>query len=67
MEATQEECLLPPAPRIVTRIRLQQTFPRPLGLFADTGVDGMTMRYVGRIPLAKSYGTLGLYCVRAAD
>lgn len=34
---------------------------------AATGVDGVTMRYVGRIPLAKSYGTLGLYCVRAAD
>jgi hypothetical protein len=34
---------------------------------AATGVEGMAMRYVGRIPLAKSYGTLGLYCVRAAD
>jgi class 3 adenylate cyclase len=34
---------------------------------AATGIDGVTMRYVGRIPLAKSYGTLGLYCVRAAD
>ena len=38
-----------------------------LGGGAATGVDGVTMRYVGRIPLAKSYGTLGLYCVRAAD
>jgi tetratricopeptide (TPR) repeat protein len=34
---------------------------------AATGVDGMTMRYVGRIPLAKGYGTLGLYCVRPVD
>jgi hypothetical protein len=34
---------------------------------AATGVNGMTMRYVGRIPLAKGYGTLGLDCVRAAD
>jgi hypothetical protein len=34
---------------------------------AATGVDGVTMRYVGRIPLAKSYGTLGLYCVRSID
>jgi tetratricopeptide (TPR) repeat protein len=34
---------------------------------AATGVGGMTMHYVGRIPLAKGYGTLGLYCVRAAD
>ena len=26
---------------------------------------GITMHYVGRIPLAKGYGTLGLYCLRA--
>lgn len=26
---------------------------------------GMAMNYVGRIPLAKGYGTLGLYCLRA--
>ena len=26
--------------------------------------DGLSMRYVGRTPLAKGYGTLGLYCVR---
>lgn len=34
---------------------------------AATGMDGMTMHYVGRIPLAKDYGTLGLYCVRPSD
>ncbi len=33
---------------------------------AATGVDGLTTRYVGRIPLAKGYGTLELYCVRPA-
>ncbi len=33
---------------------------------AATGVDGLSMRYVGRIPLAKGYGTLALYNVRAA-
>jgi len=33
---------------------------------AATGVDGLSMNYVGRIPLAKGYGTLGLYNVRAA-
>jgi hypothetical protein len=33
---------------------------------AATGVDGLTMRYVGRIPLAKGFGALGLYCVRPA-
>jgi hypothetical protein len=27
----------------------------------------MALRYVGRIPLAKGYGTLGLYSVRPAD
>jgi len=31
---------------------------------AAIGVDGLAMRYVGRTPLAKGYGTLGLYCVR---
>jgi len=34
---------------------------------AASGVDGLAMRYVGRIPLAKGYGTLGLYCVRPAE
>lgn len=34
---------------------------------AATGVDGLTMRYVGRIPLAKGYGMLGLYCIRPAE
>ncbi len=29
-----------------------------------TGVDGLEMRYVGRMPLAKGYGLLGLYHVR---
>lgn len=33
---------------------------------AATGADGLAMRYVGRIPLAKGYGSLGLYCVRPA-
>jgi class 3 adenylate cyclase len=33
---------------------------------AASGADGLTMRYVGRIPLAKGYGTLGLYNVRPA-
>ncbi len=30
-----------------------------------TGVDGLEMRYVGRMPLAKGYGLLGLYHVRS--
>ncbi len=30
---------------------------------AASGVDSLAMSYVGRIPLAKSHGTLGLYCV----
>jgi class 3 adenylate cyclase len=34
---------------------------------AANGVQGVEMRYVGRIPLAKGYGTLGVYNVRAAD
>jgi len=34
---------------------------------AATGVEGLAMRYVGRIPLAKGFGTLGLYCVRPTD
>lgn len=33
---------------------------------AASGADGLAMRYVGRIPLAKGYGTLGLYHVRPA-
>jgi class 3 adenylate cyclase len=33
---------------------------------AASGVAGLEMRYVGRIPLAKGYGTLGLYNVRPA-
>jgi hypothetical protein len=33
---------------------------------AASGVEGLSMRYVGRIPLAKGYGTLGLYNVRPA-
>ena len=33
---------------------------------AASGAPGLSMRYVGRIPLAKGYGTLGLYNVRAA-
>lgn len=32
---------------------------------AAEGVPGLDLRYVGRIPLAKGYGTLGLYNVRA--
>lgn len=31
---------------------------------AASGVQDLEMRYVGRIPLAKGYGTLGLYNVR---
>ena len=34
---------------------------------AASGVQGLEMRYVGRIPLAKGYGTLGLYNVRAGQ
>ncbi|MCM2328702.1 MAG: adenylate/guanylate cyclase domain-containing protein [Lysobacter sp.] len=34
---------------------------------AASGADGLAMGYVGRIPLAKGYGTLGLYHVRPAD
>jgi class 3 adenylate cyclase len=34
---------------------------------AASGADGLALRYVGRIPLAKGYGTLGLYSVRPAD
>jgi hypothetical protein len=34
---------------------------------AAGGADGLQMSYVGRIPLAKGYGTLGLYHVRPAD
>ena len=34
---------------------------------AASGVEGLEMRYVGRIPLAKGYGTLGLYNVRPAS
>ena len=34
---------------------------------AATGVEGLAMRYVGRVPLAKGYGTLDLYCVRPAQ
>ncbi len=30
------------------------------------GADGLQMNYVGRIPLAKGYGTLGLYHVLPA-
>jgi class 3 adenylate cyclase len=30
---------------------------------AATGVDGLVMQYVGRMPLAKGYGPLGLYHV----
>jgi hypothetical protein len=30
---------------------------------AAKGVDDLALDYVGRIPLAKSHGTLGLYCV----
>jgi Adenylate and Guanylate cyclase catalytic domain/MAP3K TRAFs-binding domain len=33
---------------------------------AASGVEGIAMHYVGRIPLAKGYGTLGLYNVRRA-
>jgi class 3 adenylate cyclase len=33
---------------------------------AATGADGLAMHYVGRIPLAMGYGSLGLYCVRPA-
>jgi tetratricopeptide (TPR) repeat protein len=33
---------------------------------AAGGADGLQMSYVGRIPLAKGYGTLGLYHVRPA-
>jgi len=32
---------------------------------AASGATGVAMHYVGRIPLAKGYGTLGLYCLRA--
>jgi class 3 adenylate cyclase len=32
---------------------------------AATGVDGLEMGYVGRMPLAKGYGLLGLYHVRS--
>ena len=32
---------------------------------AAGGSHGMAMNYVGRTPLAKGYGTLGLYCLRA--
>ena len=31
-----------------------------------SGSDGLAMNYVGRIPLAKSHGTLGLYCVHSS-
>jgi len=31
------------------------------------GAKGIAMRYVGRIPLAKAYGPLGLYCVQPAQ
>ena len=31
---------------------------------AASELRGVTMDYVGRIPLAKGYGTLGLYCLR---
>jgi len=34
---------------------------------AAEGVPGLDLRYVGRIPLAKGYGTLGLYNVRAGS
>ncbi len=33
---------------------------------AASGVEGLAMRYVGRTPLAKGYGTLGLYNLRPA-
>ena len=33
---------------------------------AATGVDGLTMQYVGRMPLAKGYGLLALYHVYLA-
>jgi hypothetical protein len=33
---------------------------------AASGVEGLDMRYVGRIPLAKGYGTLALYHLAAA-
>jgi len=33
---------------------------------AALGVEGLSLQYVGRIPLAKSYGMLGLYLVNAA-
>lgn len=36
-------------------------------VLAATGAGGLAMSYVGRMPLAKGYGTLGLYHVRAAD
>jgi class 3 adenylate cyclase len=32
---------------------------------AAVGVDGLELQYVGRIPLAKDYGLLGLYHVRS--
>jgi class 3 adenylate cyclase len=32
---------------------------------AASSTTGVAMNYVGRIPLAKGYGTLGLYCLRA--
>ena len=34
---------------------------------AASGAPGLALRYVGRIPLAKSHGTLGLYNVRAEN
>jgi hypothetical protein len=33
---------------------------------AATGVDGLAMQYIGRMPLAKGYGLLGLYHVYLA-
>lgn len=34
---------------------------------AASGAEGFTLGYVGRVPLAKGYGTLSLYHVRPAD
>lgn len=34
---------------------------------AATGVGDLTMQYIGRMPLAKGYGLLGLYHVRQRD
>jgi hypothetical protein len=34
---------------------------------AAMGVDGLSMHYVGRMPLAKGYGELGLYHLNAVD